>query len=170
LSEDRNEVKLTREQIAEVRAKAKKTVDAELAKLDEAQSKTAIEKALDRELLRQRKAAGLTDHGDDIIDYRIDCPPFTDRMVIDGVTYYHGEVYTLSRRKVDSMRETLAWGWDGEERAGNPNRKYYRQVAETMNPLLNQRKTPDGTLTLGHETSINSQTGAVTGDPSARGE
>lgn len=153
-------------ELERIRQEARKKIDEEIAARNEQRKKQAIKDTLDAEILRQRREAGLTDHRDDMLEILIDVGPFTDRIVIDGTIYQHGSWYTVDRRKYDVMREIMARSWDAEERAGNPNRKFRREVAGTMNPMLRELRKPDGTLTMGTDTRVNGLTGAARNLPS----
>jgi hypothetical protein len=151
-----------------IREEAKKQIDKELAARAEAEQAALLARTLEEEIEAQRREAGLTDYRDDMIDILIDVAPFTDRIVIDGTQYMHEHWYTVPRRKADVINEIMARSWDAEERAGNPNRRFRRTVAGSMNPMLNERRTPDGTLTIGLDTRVNRQ-GAAINRPSVGG-
>jgi len=87
--------------------------------------------------------------------------PYTDRIVIDDKIYVHGNWYTVPRRVYDVIREQMARSWDSEERAGNPNRKFRREDAGTMNPMANERRLSAGILTLGLDSRVHGITGAA---------
>jgi hypothetical protein len=157
---------LTADELEDIRREARKKVEAELKASNEAARKTIIAKALDAEILEQRRAAGLTDHRDDLVQILIDIAPFDDKIVIDGTMYFHGSWYTVDRRKHDTLREICARSWDAEDRAGNPNRKFYRHVAGSMNPMVHEPMMSDGTYSVRGGTVINARTGAMTGLPS----
>ena len=167
---ERVEVKdgFTAKELADISAAARKEVDAELEKLSKQSLKSRQKARLEEEVLRLRREAGLTDHRDDLIDITIDCPPFTNRLILnfgmdEQEVYDHGFTYTVPRRKGDVLREQMARGWDAEDRAGNPNRKFYRTFAGTQNPHLHTRHLMDGSLTLGRNTEVNATTGGVSG-------
>jgi hypothetical protein len=142
-------IELSDAELGRIREEAKKKVDAELAARRAEEKKAKMAQTLDAETLRLRREAGLTDCRDDILEILIDVAPFAEDLKIDGVTYQHGHWYPVDRRKYDVLREMMARSWDAEERAGNPNRKFRREVAGSMNPMMNERRLPDGTLTWG---------------------
>lgn len=156
---------LSDDELDKIRQEARKKIDEELADRNAASKKQAIKDILDIEILRQRREAGLTDHRDDMLQILVDVGPFTDRIVIDGTIYQHGSWYTVDRRKYDVMREIMARSWDAEERAGNPNRKFHRNVAGTMNPMAREIRQADGTLTMGIDTRVNGVTGSAVNPP-----
>ncbi len=88
-------------------------------------------KALDAEILEQRKAAGLIDYRDDILDILIDVAPFADGITIDGKTYqqFKKETHADPRRK-----ELYRWCHVN----GDP---YYNPYARTEANLLGERKS-----------------------------
>lgn len=156
-------LRLGDDELARIRAEAKKKVDAEVAAANSEKRKKLVAKELDAEILRQRKDAGLIDYRDDLLEILIDVAPFSDNIAIDGVIYQHGTWYTVDRRRYDSLREIMARSWDSEERAGNPNRKFRREVAGSMNPMANERRLRDGTLTVGYDPGVNARIGSVVG-------
>ncbi len=151
---------LSADELLRIREEAKKKVDKELEAHRAAEREAMMAKALDAEIVEQRKAAGLTNHLDDMIDILIDVAPFAVDITIDGTVYQHGHWAKVERRKADTLREIMARSWDSEDRAGNPNRRFHREVAGTMNPLANERRLPDGTFTVGGAT-VNARTGVV---------
>lgn len=155
-------------ELARIREEAQKEVEKELAAVDSAKKRKAMADALAAERQRLRRDAGLTDYRDDLLDILIDVAPFAGDIKIDGTIYTHGNWYKVDRRKYDSLREIMARSWDSEDRAGNPNRRFYRTVAGTMNPLAHDARLPDGTLTIGRDTRINAMTGSISAPPVLR--
>ena len=147
-------------ELTRIREEAKKKVDKEIEAQHAAAREKLMAKALDAEIQEQRKAAGLINYLDDKLDILIDVAPFADNITVDGTVYQHGHWYNVDRRRHNSLTEIMARSWDSEERAGNPNRRFRREVAGTMNPLANERRGPDGTFTLASPT-INARTGQV---------
>lgn len=145
---------LTDAELAEIRRQAAAKIEAERADALRADKQKAMKKALDEEIRRQRQEAGLSNHMDDLLQILIDVAPFSGNVTIDGTVYEHGRWYTVDRRKYETIREICARSWDAEDRAGNPNRKFYRNVAGTMNPMNNERRGSDGTLTMFPEGSV----------------
>lgn len=155
-------ISLTGDELASIVAEARKKVDAEAADVARLSKKELMARTLDIEILRQRREAGLTDYKDDLITFQVDVAPFSDGLRWDGVVYHHGTWITKPRHIYDSMREQMARSWDSEERAGNPNRKFRRESAGTMNPMLRERRLPDGTLTVGGDQRVHGVTGMMT--------
>ena len=153
-------LELSVEERARIREEAKKKVDAELAASNRAAKKELMAAELDKETLRLRKEAGLADWRDELVDILIDVAPFDDKITIDGKVFQHGTWHRVTARQRDTLNEIMARSWDSEERAGNPNRKFRREVAGTMNPMAHERRMPDGTLTVGRDTGVNATTGA----------
>lgn len=161
--EEAEGLELSPRELERIREEAKKKVDAEFDERRRAERKELIAKTLDAETQRQRREAGLTDYRDDLEDILIDVAPFAADIRIDDTIYQHSSWYTVTRRQGDTLREIMARGWDAEDRAGNPNRRFRRDAAGTMNPMLRERRLGDGTLTIGLETRVNGKTGAVIG-------
>ena len=157
------------EEMAKIRAEARRTVDAEIAKRRRSDRAAAMKDAIEAEELRLRREAGLTNVMDDLVDITIDCPPHSTCLILNFGTdeqkiYQHGGTYTVTRAVHDTLNEMMARGWDAEDRAGNPNRKFYqRTYAGTQNPEKRTRMGMDGTMTLGHNPVINFKTGGVAG-------
>jgi hypothetical protein len=84
--------------------------------------------------------------------------------VIDGVQYFQGYTYTVPRRVYNDMMKTMTDGWMAEDRAGNPNRKYYRSPQQQQNPFALQRFLSDGSA-LHRATSFSAATGASFNTP-----
>lgn len=151
--------RLSDDELSTIADEARKKVDAEIADVAKLNRKELMAKALDNEILRQRREAGLTDYRDDMITFLIDVAPFANDIRIDGKVYTHGQWVTLPRRQYDAIREIMARSWDSEDRAGNPNRKHARTVAGSMNPLQNEQRMPDGTFTVGLDQRVHGKTG-----------
>jgi hypothetical protein len=155
---------LSAEQWARIREEAREAVEAEIRTKNEAGQTELIKQLLDEETLRLRRAAGLTSHLDDVVEITINCPPFANVLMVDFKSYHHGHTYHVPRKLYDVLREMMARGWDSEDRAGNPNRKFYRDPAITQNPLHHQTRWGDGTI-VARESSISARFGTVTGAP-----
>jgi hypothetical protein len=154
---------LSAEQWARIREEAQKDVDAEVRTKNEAGQTELIKRLLDEERLRLRRAAGLTSHLDDVVEYTVNCPPFGNAFVVDFTSYHHGQTYHLPRKLYDVLREMEARGWDAEERAGNPNRKFWRNPSITQNPFGMVKRDLNGTI-VSRETTV-SAIGGITGAP-----
>lgn len=156
---------LTEDELALIRRKAREKVEKEIRAAEEKARLVLIEKELDAEVLRQRREAGLTDHRDDIIEFLVNVGPFADRIVIDGTVYQHGHWYKMPRRVYDSMRDIMARSWESEDRAGNPNKAFAQERAMIggINPMMMERRTEDGSFTVGPSWSVNGRTGSTFG-------
>ena len=154
-----------RERIA---AEARKLVDEEMAKRSKKDRDKLLKDELDKEVLRQRRLAGLVNHQDDIVEFLINVAPFSPGATVDGRHYPHGSWVKLTRREYDSIRDFMARSWESEDRAGNPNRRFAqeRALAGIADPTLRENRLPDGTFTLGWSHNINAATGAAS--PMAR--
>jgi len=150
--------------VEKIRADARAKVEAELRARDKGEDARKSKELFDAELLRYRRDAGLANHLDDLVEITINTPPFTDKLMIDGIQYFQGYTYTVSRRQYNDMMETMARGWDAEDRAGNPNRKYYRTPGQTQNPFALQRFLSDGSA-LHRATGISAKSGATWNTP-----
>lgn len=107
---------LSEEEKAELRAEAKQKVFLE--------RKAAMKKEyLQAEIKRHRS---LGKPGEEIVSCTIDLPGHADRIVMDGVHYFHGATYKVSRSKFDSIRDICARAWEHEHEVGGANRDVYR--------------------------------------------
>lgn len=142
-----------------LRAKARGIIDEELAAKAKVERDKFLKDELDKEILRQRREAGLTDHRDDMVEFMINVAPFSPGVIIDGKTYPHGSWHTMTRREYDSIRDIMARSWESEERAGNPNKKFeeWRRASGVTNPMLLERRMSDGSFTLGLDYGVRGQ-------------
>ena len=94
---------LPEEEIAAIRAKALRMVLAE--------RKKAAEKALlaeEMEKLRGKEGDRTGDPAaDELVNIMIDAGASTDRIVINGRAFFHGQQYTVPRHKAESLREIM---------------------------------------------------------------
>jgi hypothetical protein len=166
--EEASPIELSDHELDRIRVEARKKVDAELAEVNKLKKKEMMAAALDAEIQRQRREAGLTDYRDDLIEFMVNVAPFSPGITIDGEHFEHGRWVKTSRRKYDSMREVMARSWEAEDRAGNPNKKFeaWRQMSGVQNAMFREQRLADGTFTVGLDTRINSRNGAVFGTPS----
>jgi hypothetical protein len=151
---------LSAERWARIREEARRAVEAELRTKNEASQTELIKQLLDEETLRLRREAGLTSHLDDIVEYTVNCPPFANAFVVDFTSYHHGHTYHLPRKRYDVLREMEARGWDAEERAGNPNRKFWRNPSITQNPFGMVQRDLNGTI-VSRETTVSAMGGII---------
>jgi len=142
-----------------LRRKAQAVIAEELAAKAKAEREKFLKDELDKEILRQRREAGLTDHRDDMVEFMINVAPFSPGITINGRHFPHGSWVTLSRREYDSIRDIMARSWEAEERAGNPNKKFeeWRRAAGVTNPMLREHRLPDGSFTLGLDYGVRGQ-------------
>lgn len=55
----------------------------------------------------------------------------SDRIMIDGVVYFHGQTYEVPKSLYDVLNEVVARGWDHEDEIGGANRDVYRRPRST---------------------------------------
>lgn len=144
----------------------KKKVDQLLAEKAAKEREKALKTAYDEELLRQKRLAGLIDHQDDIVEFRVNVAPFSTGLTLDGHHWPHGAWVKMTRREYDSARDIMARSWESEDRAGNPNKKHAQERAlyGGLDPTLLERRMPDGTFTLGWSHEVNGRSGSVFGE------
>lgn len=112
---------LSAAQKAALRKKARETV-----------TKRRIETAEEAYLDASIKEAELVDKPLEQIEYiMLDLAGHSERLMIDGVFYYHGNMYEVPASRAALMREMVARGWDHELEVGGANRDQYRKPRNT---------------------------------------
>lgn len=110
---------------AQLRVKAKERV--EKARTE------AAEDAYLKEVIRQEE---LADKPEEQIEYVfLDLAGHTEYIMLDGVRFFHGQTYEVTKSVADSMREVVARGWDHEDEVGMANRGTYRKPMNTPRDL-----------------------------------
>ena len=100
---DPDNVKLSERRIKEIRAKAAQMVSEERLKALEA---IELEKALEE--IRGKAGLSTGDPVEDaLVDITIDIGESTDRIVINGRAFMHGETYTVPRHQARSLMEIM---------------------------------------------------------------
>lgn len=61
----------------------------------------------------------------------LDMAGHADRIMLDGVIYFHGQTYEVPKRIYDVLREVVGRGWDHEDEIGGANRDLYRRPRST---------------------------------------
>jgi hypothetical protein len=75
----------------------------------------------------EKEAKAEVDPAEEIVDYVIDLAGYADKVMIDGVVYWHGKLYKLPRKKYESIREIVQASWRHERAIGGANANAYRQ-------------------------------------------
>lgn len=97
---------LTPAEIQAARQEAQKRLSADA-------KKKAKDDIIAGELRRHRLKTG-DGYLDEDLFVQIDLPPYADRIVVDGETFFNGHMYKRARHIVNSLRETMARAWDHE--------------------------------------------------------
>jgi hypothetical protein len=97
---------LTAAEIEDARAEARKKFAADA-------KKTAKQDLIEAEIYRLKTKTG-DGFLDEEIFINIDLPPYADRLVVDGMIYFHNHAYKRKRHIVNSLRESIARMWDHE--------------------------------------------------------
>ncbi len=108
---------LTSEDEERLRGQARQKVAAEKKAEAEAQF---YAKALEEE----RRAL---EPAQELVDIVVDVAPFADKIMIDGVQYFQGHHYRVSKNLCAVMMEIMARSWAHDEEVGSPNRKFYQK-------------------------------------------
>ena len=61
----------------------------------------------------------------------LDMAGHSDRIMIDGTVYFHGQTYEVPKRLYDVLREVVGRGWEHEDEIGGANRDVYRRPRAT---------------------------------------
>lgn len=109
---------------AEELAALEKEAEAEATEDHKEELKARVKSAL-KASKRQalKKASGQEEQMRDIM---LDLAPHSDRIVIDGTVYFHGQAYTVTDSVYRTLTEIVARGWEHEHEVGNANQKAYR--------------------------------------------
>jgi hypothetical protein len=75
--------------------------------------------------------AGKRDDGADMWRYKIDLSPSGGVEIrLNGIPYYHGEVYTFDTATLRTVKEIVARTWDHERNISGNNENVYRREME----------------------------------------
>lgn len=111
--------------VAELRAKAKESVDKERKAAAEAQ-------LLEQFKLEERQAGGLEE---EMREVYMDFAPYADRAMIDGVVYFQGRSYTLRASVAAVIEEMIAATWKHQSIVDGKSENFYRkQRSQTLSP------------------------------------
>lgn len=82
-----------------------------------------------RRLLAEYRADALrqTVPEEQLEDVPIGLPGHSDRIMIDGKIYMHGEVYSFTKKEADTVRDIMARAWEHEDEVGGANRDLYQR-------------------------------------------
>jgi hypothetical protein len=113
---------LTPEEQAELKAEARKQVEAD-------RKKAAREKYLAHAV---QEARAEFEPDQEMISIQIDLAGHSKSIVLDagtrnGGVYHHGYTYLVTRSVYTTLQEIMARGWAHEEETGIPNHKIYRR-------------------------------------------
>lgn len=102
------------------------------AKALERVAKERKEQAMDAFLaaeIEQARRAHLP--GEEMKYISLDMAGHSDRIMIDGVVYFHGQTYEVPKRLYDVLAEVVSRGWEHEDEIGGANRDSYRKPRST---------------------------------------
>jgi hypothetical protein len=128
---------LSAEEKAKLRKQAKESVLADQAK--------AAKEAYFAQMVREELKA--LDPEEEEVEFAIDLPMFAKCVMLNGVMYLHGGVYTTSRARFDSIADIVAQAWRHddailEEEVRDRARRSYgtriRNGAVTNMPSINR--------------------------------
>lgn len=108
----------------EARERIRKEAEATI----ENERRIAAENVLREEMLSEERAK--FDPQEEMVRVTIDIPAIENRILVDGVPYYHGEAVEVRRSVAASLREQMGRMWDLEKVSGNPNLSHYKPVKE----------------------------------------
>jgi hypothetical protein len=115
---------LTAEEIAEIRAEARKKVEAE-------RRSAARAEMLEREINAARRAAGLTTGGpnDEMVNITLDLAEHSEDIKLNGCSYRHGGTYRVPRHVAETMREIMYRGWKHQNEVDGKSLSQFYQKA-----------------------------------------
>lgn len=62
---------------------------------------------------------------------QLDLAGHSNKIMLDGVQFFHGQIYEVTKSVADTMREIVARGWNHEREIGGANRDHYRAPRNT---------------------------------------
>jgi hypothetical protein len=74
---------------------------------------------------------------EELVTFHINLAEFCPYLMVDGRIYYHGQTVTVPKAKADSMRDTIARGWEHQGEIEGKSRKTYRKQ---MEPVLSGKQ------------------------------
>lgn len=124
---DRIRSVLSEEEIEEVRAKARKQIEAEKVK-------HAKDKLLQQELAKLKSEEGVGGVEDDMVRIPISLPVFTDCIKINGKPYYHGVTYDVPRHIARTLQDQMfmCHKHQAKEIRGIKMAEFYRSPRQTV--------------------------------------
>lgn len=122
-----------RQRIAELEAELAKSKSAEQRAKDAlAENQAAAQGALIFNAAVTEIHAGKRDDGVDMWKYKIDLSPSGGTEVrLNGIPYYHGEVYEFDTATLRTIKEIVARTWDHERNISGNNENVYRREMNT---------------------------------------
>lgn len=97
---------LSAQEVSEARAKARAAVEAK-------RKKAATEALIAEETLRLEQEEGLTTGSavkDEMVEIFLDLAEHSDKIVLSGRPYHHGQTYRVPRHVADTLREIMSRG------------------------------------------------------------
>lgn len=61
----------------------------------------------------------------------LDLAGHSDRIMLDGTVYFHGQTYEVPKSTYDVLREVVSRGWQHEDEIGGANSDVYRRPRAT---------------------------------------
>jgi hypothetical protein len=102
------------------------------AKALEHVTKKRVEKAEDEYFQQAIHEAELVDKPEEQLEYiLLDMAGHAPYIMLDGVQFFHGQTYEVTRSVANTMREIVARGWKHEDEIGGANRDLYRRPRNT---------------------------------------
>lgn len=118
-----------RKRIAELEAELELSKSSEVKALEQlAEAQAAAENMIFNTSVDE-VFAGNRDDGADMWKYKIDLSPSGGvQITLNGIPYYHGEVYTFDTGTLRTIKEIVARTWDHERNIhGNRENAYWRE-------------------------------------------
>ena len=111
---------LTADEVEEVRAEARRIAH---ARKTEDAKKALLAQCVEEELRKLEPEQ-------ETREILIDLAPHAAHVLIDSRLYVHGQVYQVTRRVFEALREIISRSWGHDRAVGSPNRDRYRPISQ----------------------------------------
>lgn len=115
-------VELSDDEMDELRAKAKATVEAKYKKIAKDKMLAQLIQEIEQESIPEQQVQPLL----------IDLAGHSNKIVIDGRPYYHGMIYNFTQAEYDGAKEIMANSWRHEREVGGANYNHYHKPANAV--------------------------------------
>lgn len=114
--------KLSAEDRERVRLKAQKIVAEKYKKAAEEKLLAEYVKEIERESIPEQM----------VFPVLINVAGHSNKIVLDGRTYFHGQVYSVTQAELETLEDIMAQTWRHEKEVGGANFNHYRKPANAI--------------------------------------